>query len=70
MVTPRPSCLTSPGAASSRPRGGFAAGVSMGLFFKERVVMLNYMHTNHIMVTISVAHLQINLVTVSVFKVA
>ena len=66
LVTARPSCSTSLGAAASRARGGSTATVGLGLYFKKRVVGLIYMHPHHLMVIISVSHGQINLVTISV----
>jgi hypothetical protein len=70
LVTARPSCSTSLGAASSKPKGGSTAGVGMGLLLLQRLAMMIYLLAQDFLITASVGLMQIGLATALVLKVA
>ena len=71
LVTVTPSCSTSlpPVNSLTQAKGGYTAGVIMGLILEVGFMMVSYMHSNHLMVMRSVHHGQINLVTRLLLKV-
>jgi hypothetical protein len=70
LVTVTPSCSTSlpPVNSLTQAKGGYTAGV-VGVLILEVMVIMSYLHVNHLMVMESVTHVQINLVTRLLLKV-
>jgi hypothetical protein len=72
LLTVTPSCSTSlpPVNSLTQAKGGYGAGVGVGLILEIRRLVVSYMHIlNHLMVMESVTHKQINLVSRLLLKV-
>jgi hypothetical protein len=70
LVTVTPSCSTSlpPVNSLTQAKGGYTARVVVVLYL-VLVILLSYLHFNHLMVMESVDHMQIALVTILLLKV-